>query len=172
MTGGVIRSHQDDNLQTMPTHDSPRSSRRRYQVFVEDYKHRRLDDTIDALKGPKLTGTAPSRRKRAARCPCSGERCAARVASISASICAGSGRIASRSLAVFLLALIAAGHGDDRAAVHAVHHRPRAAERGARHRGAPHRLNLAGATFLAVDRRLEPDRRRSRTTVSGCSTCA
>ena len=44
----------------MPNPDHPRSSRRRYQVFVEDYKHRRLDDTIDALKGPKLPEALPS----------------------------------------------------------------------------------------------------------------
>jgi ATP-binding cassette subfamily B protein/subfamily B ATP-binding cassette protein MsbA len=44
----------------MPTPDHPRSSRRRYQVFVEDYKHHRLDETIDALKGPKLPEAAPS----------------------------------------------------------------------------------------------------------------
>ena len=44
----------------MPTPDHPRSSRRRYKVFVEDYKHHRLDDTIDALKGPKLPEATPS----------------------------------------------------------------------------------------------------------------
>jgi hypothetical protein len=44
----------------MPTHDHPRSSRRRYKVFVEDYKHHRLDETIDALKGPKLPEATPS----------------------------------------------------------------------------------------------------------------
>src|SRR5881227_1194245 len=28
----------------------PRSSRQRYQAFVEDYKHRRLDDPADAAR--------------------------------------------------------------------------------------------------------------------------
>ena len=40
---------------------------------------------------------------------------------------------------------------DDRAAVHAVHHRPRAAEHGARHRDAPRRVSTWPARlFLAV----------------------
>jgi ATP-binding cassette, subfamily B, bacterial len=35
----------------MAAHDRPRSSRRRYHVFVDDYKQSRLDETIDAPKG-------------------------------------------------------------------------------------------------------------------------
>ena len=34
--------------------DHPRSSRQRYRVFVEDYKHRRLDDATEA-DGRRLT---------------------------------------------------------------------------------------------------------------------
>ena len=44
----------------MPNKDHPRSSRRRYQVFVEDYKRKRLDDTIDAPRGLRPTDVAPS----------------------------------------------------------------------------------------------------------------
>jgi ATP-binding cassette subfamily B protein/subfamily B ATP-binding cassette protein MsbA len=35
------------------SHDRPRSSRQRYRGFVEDYKHRRLDDATDAAAGKK-----------------------------------------------------------------------------------------------------------------------
>jgi ATP-binding cassette subfamily B protein/subfamily B ATP-binding cassette protein MsbA len=37
------------------SHDRPRSSRQRYRGFVEDYKHHRLDDATDGKK-PMITG--------------------------------------------------------------------------------------------------------------------
>ena len=55
-----------------------------------------------------------------------------------ASTCAGSGRIATRVGAVFRAGAGGRGLADDRAAVHAVHRRPGAAEHGARPGGAAH----------------------------------
>ena len=39
--------------------DRPRSSRQRYKVFVEDYRHRRLDDAVDAMDGKPLAVQEP-----------------------------------------------------------------------------------------------------------------
>lgn len=45
-------------MSSQPAHpERPRSSRRRYQTFVEDYKHRRLDDPTDASQKEKEADT-------------------------------------------------------------------------------------------------------------------
>ena len=38
----------------------PTSSRQRYREFVEDYKHRRLDDVVDAIGVKKGAGEPPN----------------------------------------------------------------------------------------------------------------
>jgi len=74
----------------------PRSSRQRYDVFVEDYKHQRLDEALDAQGKTKTTpaasedGEAPPEKRSGL-----GLRRGS-VASISASICDGCGHTGSR----------------------------------------------------------------------------
>ena len=74
----------------------PQPSRRRYRAFVQDYKQRRLDD-----------GTEPGEESPASASPMPCRP--ANAASTCASTCAGSGRTASRSAGVFVLALLVAG---------------------------------------------------------------
>ena len=126
------RLNADESSRTDPRARHARSSRQRYKHFVRDYRDRRLDDRTDEASGKQSIdeGAKPDSsesRKRSQRC------WAASGASTCASTCAGSGRTATRVARVFVLALIVAGLADDRAAVHAVHHRPRPAQHRARH---------------------------------------
>ena len=102
------------------------SSRRRYRTFVKAYRDRTLEDPADGEKKPKAGVTEEDKAK-----------------------AAGKRREYLRDYinwlwphrfaiaGFFLLALHHRRPRDDRAALHAVHHRPRPAQRDARPRDAP-----------------------------------
>ena len=85
-----------------------RTSRDRYQAFVQDYKHQRLDQVLEAEKEKGRRRPMPPARTPRNR-PNASASAAASGASTCASTCAGSGRTATRSARVFVLALLAAG---------------------------------------------------------------
>ena len=124
------RLRMSDQSHIPPKH--ARSSRERYRRFVRDYKARRLDDLTDPNTGQKRLDEPAA---------AGGEVTASKPA-----LLGGNRRQYLREYLRWLwphrygvgvaLPARADRHGtaDDRAAVHAVHHRPRPPEYRARHR--------------------------------------
>ena len=138
----------------------PRSSRRRYLKFVKDYKERRLDEISEGDEEEDKVGREQSREEASHGAggvwTKAGE--AARVsAGIPALALAASVSPWRRWLR---LALLAAGIGNGRAAVHAVHHRSRAAEYRPGLSHAPGLPAIAGGAVPGGGHRLARYRRR------------